>query len=155
MSRRVADLAPEFIGTAQAFLSDLDAAGIRYAVTSTMRTTVEQAALYAQGRKPLSEVNGLRLLADLPPLGKADNRYTVTECDGIAARSRHQGGTALDVVPLDARGLPTWDYRRHADAYKAIGAIARKHGLDCGQDWPPIDPATGLGWDPPHYERRK
>lgn len=61
-------------------------------MTYTLRIYEEQAALYAQGRKPLAEVNRLRAIATaagapMPPIveymGKdkrthSDNDYTVT-----------------------------------------------------------------------------
>jgi hypothetical protein len=36
--------------------------------------------------------------------------------------------------------------------YMSIDDIAREQGWMCGQDWQPIDPDTGLGADPPHYQ---
>jgi hypothetical protein len=154
MSKRIEDLADDFRPVAVAFLEDLSNAGIRYSVRQTLRTLAEQQAYFAQGRLTLTEVNQLRASAGMKAIPKAENTYTVTNCDGIKYPSNHQSGGAIDVVPLDRWGNPTWDTEAYAEAFVAIGEVARAHGLSCGQDWPPISAKTGLGWDAPHYERK-
>ena len=120
-------------------------------VTSTRRSIDEQLALFAQGRAPLEIVNLLRQKAGMRGLLKPENTYTVTNCDGVTKRSAHQDGRALDIVPLDG-GRPSWDYAKMAEAYRGIGEVAREMGWTCGMDWLPINPVTGLGADPPHFE---
>ena len=151
MSTKVSDLVPEVREVVISFLAALDDAGLHYVVTSTLRTVDEQVALFAQGRAPVDIVNLLRRKAGMTFIGAAENTYTVTKCDGVTSKSNHQGGRALDVVPLVNRS-PTWDYAKHVPEYKAIGAIGRSVGLKWGGEWPPLDSITGLGWDPPHYE---
>lgn len=152
MSTRIDDLVPEVEGKATALLNGLNRAGIAYMVTSTLRTREEQLALFAQGRAQLEVVQALRKAARMRELHPSENKYTVTNADGVTKLSLHQGGRALDIVPLDERGRPSWAYGPMQQKYLAIGDIARKQGWVCGQDWPPIDPITGLGADPPHYQ---
>ena len=159
MSRRIEDLAPDFQDTARAVMRELE--GLPVLLFQTLRTTAEQAAFWAQGRRELSVVNELRAIADLPPIGEAENRYTITNCDGIKVRSAHQSGRAMDIVALDEHGNPTWDYVRYAETYKAIRDAAQKCGADAGGAWmkqPDGSPSpyakVGLGWDPPHVQRR-
>ena len=175
MSRRIEDLAPDFQDTARAVMRELE--GLPVLLFQTLRTTAEQAAFWAQGRRELSVVNEQRALADMPPIGEAENRYTVTNCDGIKVRSAQQSGRAMDIVVMrqaeDKEGhpifnddgtpemVPTWDYVRYAETYKAIRDAAQKCGADAGGAWmkqPDGSPSpyarVGLGWDPPHVQRR-
>jgi hypothetical protein len=151
VSTRISDLVPEVREIGLLFLGALDAAKLSYVITSTLRTVDEQVACYAQGRAPLDIVNLLRSKAGMPHISAGENTYTITKCDGITHLSNHQGGRALDVVPMVGH-RPTWDYAKYASEYKAIGAIGRSVGLRWGGEWPPIDSVTGLGWDPPHFE---
>lgn len=144
MSTRIEDLSPAVQPLAKDFLRRLEAAGVANVVTSTLRTTAEQAALYAQGRKSLEEVNGLRVFARMYPITDRENGYTVTNCDGVQYKSNHQGGCALDVVPMDARGRAFWP--PDGDSRWAEIAV---HGEAAGFSW-------GGRWpkpDSPHYER--
>jgi len=145
-------LRPDVAARADELLRYLDKAGKRHKVTSTRRTTEEQIALWCQGRAPLEIVNLLRQHAGLPKILPSENTYTVTACDGINKTSAHQEGRALDIAVLTLEGQPSWDYARFALEYRTIGEIARQQGWICGMDWPPINPRTGLGADPPHYE---
>jgi peptidoglycan L-alanyl-D-glutamate endopeptidase CwlK len=143
MNARIEDLAPDVQPLARDFLRRLEAARVEFAVTSTLRTTAEQAALYAQGRDPIEKVNGLRVFARLYPISERENTYTVTNCDGIEHKSNHQSGRALDVVPLDTRGRPYWP--PVGDLRWAEIAV---HGEAAGFSW-------GGRWvkpDCPHYE---
>jgi peptidoglycan L-alanyl-D-glutamate endopeptidase CwlK len=151
MSVKLEDLKPEVRELALAFVSALEEAGIAYVVTSTLRTVDEQVALYAQGRAPLDIVNLLRGKANMPHISAGENTYTVTKCDGVTKRSNHQGGRALDVVPMVGH-RPTWDYAKHAGEFKEIGAIGKAAGFRWGGEWPPLDEVTGLGFDSPHFE---
>jgi len=115
-------------------------ANIPVAVTSTRRTDDEQIALYAQGRLGLLAVNTLRRKAGLYQLAESENTYTVTNCDGVKSKSKHQAGLALDVVPTK-NGAPIWpditDIR-----WKQISDIFIGVGFTWGGTW----------GDAPHYE---
>lgn len=156
MSKKLEDLKPLVMVAALKALSELKAAGVQVVVTYTFRTAEEQAALYAQGRKPLAEVNALRAKAGLYQikeyLGKdkknhSDNDYTVTNCDGIKKRSPHQLGTALDVVPdLDPgeKEVPGWPALSDP-RWPVIATAFRKQGFEWGGDWEEFP-------DYPHYQ---
>jgi hypothetical protein len=136
-----------------------DAQGIRYVRWSTKRFVNEQYALWCQGRKSLIETNDARLLAGMSPIKPAENLYTVTECDGIKYKSKHQDGTAVDYVILDKRGNPTWDYIAYSSEYRALRDIGIAMGFDCGGSWLKMSNGkdspyikVNLGWDPPHIQ---
>jgi hypothetical protein len=99
MSTDISDLVPEVFHKANKLLGALDTGEIRYVVTSTLRTQAEQLALFAQGRAQLEVVRALRESADMRVLHPSENKYTVTNADGMTKLSLHQGGRALDVVP--------------------------------------------------------
>jgi peptidoglycan LD-endopeptidase CwlK len=144
MSTKISDLVPEVSAVAQRCVNALITAGIPHAVTSTLRTVEEQAALYAQGRLPLDRVNDLRKAAGLYAIGAEDNTYTVTNADGVTNKSNHQSGRALDVVPLNTQGSPVWP--DHSDPrWKQISDIFKSQGFAWGGDWTSFP-------DYPHYE---
>jgi hypothetical protein len=152
MSRNIDDLSEPMERIARAFLLECRKEGLSVAVTSTLRTEDEQVALFSQGRGWLELVNLLRRRAGLKPIDDSANKKTVTLCDGVNAKSRHQGGNAMDVVLLDKFGKPIWNVALAVADYKKLGKIAKKLGLTYGGDFTPIDPVTGLGWDPFHVE---
>jgi peptidoglycan L-alanyl-D-glutamate endopeptidase CwlK len=100
----------------------LAAEGILVRVTQGLRTFQVQDALYAQGRKPLAEVNALRLPAGLPPLSAGDNQGQVT--NAIGGKSYHNYGMAVDLAPGVGGRLPwtpNWDIH-HPDYARMIAA---------------------------------
>lgn len=146
MSRRLEDLLPRVAAAAARAMSDLKARGVPAVVTSTLRTEAEQAALYAQGREPLEEVNKKRAIAGMRLLAPAENKYTVTNADGVKYKSNHQGGTALDVVP-EYDGRPVWP-PAHDERWTQIAGVFKKHGFEWGGDWKDFP-------DLPHYQWRE
>jgi hypothetical protein len=163
MSTRIEDLTPATQAKARAALADLDARGIAYAVTYTLRSYAEQAALYAQGRESLASVNAKRAAAGLTPIvpytgkdGKvhSDNDYTVTNADGIRiidggkGRSPHQLGTALDVVPL-MEGSPSWPPASDT-RWAEIARSFEAQGFEWGGRWTLAK--DGIAPDMPHYQ---
>ena len=125
MSTRIEDLDEPFRGKIVLLMTRLAEQGIKHTITETRRGYLAQAGYFAKG---------------------------TSKCDGWKKLSMHQAGLAVDIVPLDQAGKPTWDYVKYADAFKQIGAAAKACGLEWGGDWQPIDPRTGLGWDAPHCE---
>jgi len=152
MSRNIDDLSEPMERIARAFLLECRKEGLSVAVTSTLRTEDEQVALFSQGRGWLELVNLLRRRAGMKPITEAANSKTVTLCDGVNAKSRHQGGNAMDVVLLDKFGKPIWNVALAVADYKKMGKIAKRLGLTWGGDFTPIDPTTGIGWDAGHLE---
>jgi hypothetical protein len=157
MSNKITDLRPAAAQMAAEAGRRLNAAGIPFCDTSTLRTDATQIACHAQGRKQLDEVNRLRRIAGERPITAAENKYTITNCDGVTTKSRHQGGTAIDRVPADAKGNPIWPpaddprWRQIADIMIAVG-------FRWGMDWNGDGKTRYDGdqsekmLDPPHYE---
>jgi peptidoglycan LD-endopeptidase CwlK len=143
MSRALADLLPEAQAAATRALDDLKAREIPYYVFSTLRTTAEQEALYAQGREQLITVNALRQAAGIPAIGEKENLYTVTNCDGHKNKSQHQGGLAIDVVPLGPRG-PEWPIASDV-RWEDIANSFEREGFEWGGRWKGFP-------DRPHYQ---
>lgn len=142
MSRKIEDLDPLVQPDARTFLSLIP---IPYVVTSTRRTADEQKALFAQGREDILVVNELRAKAGLRPILPAENKYTVTELDGVYHKSNHQGGRALDVVPEGASGNPIWPPASDP-RWKMIAKAGKEAGFKWGGDWTKFP-------DLPHYEK--
>lgn len=123
------------------------------------RTDNMQIAMHAQGRKSLIVVNALRKKAGMKPLAEKDNRYTVTDCDGVNTKSMHQLGFAVDAVPME-NGEPIWPpisdkrWRIIADALQA-------QGIRWGGDWNGDGKTRSDGdmsetrVDYPHHEKRR
>jgi hypothetical protein len=116
----------------------------QYIVFEGRRTVRVQEAYYVQGRKPLSEVNALRKLAGLYLLRSEKDNYMIT----WTLKSKHIDGLAMDVLPVNGAGNPTWDLAHYRNAFEVIRGCGRGAGLVCGADWP--SPQT----DWPHYEIR-
>lgn len=146
MSRLIRELMPDVQIAANSAIADMTAKSISFYVTSTLRTLLEQQALYAQGRKSLIEVNAIRKAAQMPPLPEYENEYTVTNCDGVTNRSNHQSGRALDVVPL-VNGVPAWPDRGHG-YWQPIADVMKAHGFEWGGDWAEFQ-------DLPHYQLKE
>jgi peptidoglycan L-alanyl-D-glutamate endopeptidase CwlK len=141
-------LAPEARPCFDLFLRKLDAEGLRYTVTETLRTREVQEAYYAQGRKPLGEINALRKRAGLYLLREAEGKRIVTR----TMNSVHFTGKAADIVPVIGGVIP-WNIasRETAGLWLAFGRLGREAGLEWGGSWPPFD-RYGIGWDAPHYQ---
>jgi hypothetical protein len=144
--RDIERLVPEMAGRVKTLLARCKEAGFGVCVIETLRTAEVQAAYYAQGRKPLAEVNALRQKAGLYLINEADNQKKVTN----ATHSVHQGGRAIDLCPEipGKPGFPWWNAPQ--GKWEELGRLAEGAGLDwCaggyGQTW-------AKGWDNPHFE---
>lgn len=143
MEAKIESLTLKAAKAAMLALADLDAQGFAYAVTSTRRTALEQAAYFAQGREPLVEVNKKRKAAGFPPIGSRENAYTITNCDGYTLLSNHQSGRALDVVPREGN-RPVWPAKTDP-RWLVIAAAFEKQGFKWGGRWAKFP-------DYPHFE---
>jgi len=114
----------------------------QYIVFEGRRSMQTQEAYYAQGRKPLNEVNELRKLAGLYLLRSEKDNYQIT----WTLKSKHIDGLAMDVLPVDGAGNPSWDLAHYRQQFEQIRNCGRDIGLVCGADWK--SPQT----DWPHYE---
>jgi len=114
----------------------------RYVVFEGRRKEIKQIAYYAQGRETLEEVNKKRAAAGLWVLRSEKDNYKIT----WTLQSKHIDGLAMDIVPTDSMGSPTWDLAHYRKRFEIIRDCGRKAGLVCGADWP----APNTDW--PHYE---
>jgi peptidoglycan L-alanyl-D-glutamate endopeptidase CwlK len=138
------DVKPYF----EEFIARLDKAGLRYSVLETLRTQAVQEAYYAQGRKPLEEVNELRKAAGLYLLGEAEGKRIVTK----TMQSVHLTGCAADIAPVVGGKIPWAVTAENAGLWKEFGRLGQEAGLEWGGSWKPFD-RFGIGWDAPHYQR--
>jgi len=129
------------------FLSLLDEelGETRYIVFEGRRSAQKQYAYYAQGREPLEKVNELRKAEGLYLLRSEKDNYKIT----WSLKSLHIDGLAMDVVPVDGAGNPTWELAHYRSEFETIRDCGRKAGLECGADW--AEPQT----DWPHYQIKK
>jgi peptidoglycan L-alanyl-D-glutamate endopeptidase CwlK len=141
-------LTPEVRPFFEDFLSRLDKAGLRYKVTETLRTPAVQEAYYAQGRKPLEEINALRKKAGLYLLGEAEGKRIITK----TMQSVHLTGRAADIAPVLDGKIPWNITAETAGLWLEFGRLGQEAGLEWGGAWKPLD-RFGIGWDAPHYQR--
>ena len=146
MSRKPDTLKPHVREALTVATNYMDSHGIRYMITDCYRTAAEQQALFAQGRESLEMVNIKRQTAGLPDIGRADNGYTVTKCDGVRNLSNHQSGLAVDVVPVDAHGNAYWP-PSDAPQWVVISTVMKAAGFSWGGDWKSFP-------DAPHFEMK-
>ncbi len=129
------------------FLNRLETEGFEYTVTETLRTLTVQEAYYAQGRKPLTEINELRKKAGLYLLGEAEGKRVITQ----TMQSVHLTGRAADIVPVVNGKIPWNITAETAPLWLAFGRLGQEAGLEWGGTWTPLD-TFGIGWDAPHYQ---
>lgn len=120
----------------------------RIILVETFRSAAVQTAYYAQGRQPLAEINRLRALAGLEPIGPTDAKRKITYKP--AGHSKHERMTA-DLQPAAQAfdigfvqgGKMVWDAVNYQRAARI--ATAQFHDVIWGGDW------KGLV-DLPHFE---
>jgi len=113
----------------------------RYVVFEGRRSVLVQEAYYAQGREPLEDVNKKRAAAGLYLLRSEKDNYVIT----WTLKSKHIDGLAMDVLPADGMGNPTWDFAHYRSVFETIRDCGRRAGLTCGADW-----TATPDW--PHYQ---
>jgi peptidoglycan L-alanyl-D-glutamate endopeptidase CwlK len=149
MTRDLNDLIPEMVPLAQEGIYQCQARGLLIIVTSVARHYKEQFALYAQGRNPISVVNGYRKLAGLYPLRSEAENYIVTwtmkskhlinidDSDVMNDKSR-----AFDFAIMSAGKVHynvKEDFNKDKDKipdYVEAGIIFESLGLEWGGRWP-------------------
>jgi peptidoglycan L-alanyl-D-glutamate endopeptidase CwlK len=144
-SRNISDLHPKIAQKAALFLEECKNRELPVIITSTRRSSVEQAALYAQGREPMAVVNGMRIAAGMQPLeeeGYALAHSIVTLAK--AGESIHEYGLAFDAVPL-WHDKPMWD--KSNPLWYKMGWIG---GIVCDLEWGGI--WSGKMVDFPHFQ---
>lgn len=138
--RDVERLNDDFRPLAKEWLAKLDEVGIKYRVIETLRTMEVQTAYYAQGRKPLADVNALRKLAGLWTITDLDNKRRIT----WTLQSNHLWGAAIDVAPLNGITI-NWGAPFHE--WEAMAKYAEEIGISWGGRWEQQDL--------PHYELKR
>lgn len=118
--RNIATLLPQVQPLARALIESAAAVGIAIKVISGTRTYEEQNALYEQGRSKPGRI--------------------VTNARG--GYSNHNFGIAFDIGVFEGGR-----YLGESPAYKAVGAIGMKLGLEWGGNWKSIQ-------DEPHFQLR-
>jgi peptidoglycan L-alanyl-D-glutamate endopeptidase CwlK len=129
------------------FIGKLEKAGLVYKVVETLRTAAVQEAYFAQGRKPLAEINDLRKKAGLYLLGEDEGKRIVTK----TMESVHLTGKAADIVPVVNGKIPWVITAENAELWLTFGRLGKEAGLEWGGTWKPLD-KFGIGWDAPHYQ---
>jgi peptidoglycan LD-endopeptidase CwlK len=108
-SRAIDDLRPGTAEKCRRFIEECDKAGIDVIITSTLRDTESQNALYAQGRTaPGAKVTNVK-----------------------GGHSFHNYGVAFDFVPV-VNGKAVWD---DGDLWTRCGYIGEQCGLEWGGSW--------------------
>lgn len=154
MSRDILLLKPYMRPLHEAHVQGCWDIGIRVITTYTLRTPLEQVALYAQGRELLSMVNLKRKAAGMAPITDKENARPVTH----TMASNHLGtppdglACAYDLCIVDKNGC-VWDTKVDADHdqipdWKEVADVGVKLGLTAGYYWP------SPNQDPAHFERR-
>ena len=132
------------------FLAALEKQNLRYSVLETLRTIEVQEAYFAQGRKPLAEINGLRKKAGLHVIGEAEGKRIITQ----TMKSVHLTGVAADIVPVVGGRIPWTIAADNAELWLTFGRLGQEAGLEWGGTWAPLN-SFGIGWDAPHYQSRR
>lgn len=119
-------------------------------ITCTLRTLEEQAALHAQGRLPLAEINKLRKKAGLAPINEAQSKLKITNAK--PGQSKHNPDStglsrAFDIafVNLSSGKNATlnWDTKLFTEFYKILSA--KYPTVSWGGNWKSFK-------DFPHFE---
>lgn len=118
--RTIATLLPQVQPLARALIESAAAIGIAIKIISGTRTFAEQDALYEQGRTKAGRI--------------------VTNARG--GYSNHNFGIAFDIGVFEGGR-----YLDESPAYKAVGALGMKLGLEWGGNWKTIQ-------DEPHFQCR-
>jgi peptidoglycan L-alanyl-D-glutamate endopeptidase CwlK len=160
----LSQMIPELKEKAQLLIDKAKAKGINFIFTTVARPITMQLALYAQGRKPLDFVNGLRKTAGLPPITDDQNKNCVSWV--LPQNSKHVVddkqplSRAFDIAILFADGKNiSYDIKvdvnkDNAPDYIQLAEIGKSVGLIPGAYFTKRD-ATGKvvpNPDYPHYE---
>lgn len=112
------------------YLAEKD--GIRLIIVQGLRTWEEQDKLFAQGRRGYCVCKGLAH----PRQNTCDFSAEARVTNARGGSSWHNFGLAIDVCPLDARGVPDWN--APAATWAQIGVIYKNRGFNWGGEWKDI-----------------
>lgn len=74
-------------------------------VICTHRSSRVQDAYFAQGRKPLTAINALRKLAELPPIGEAEGKLIITKKKSGSSKHELLPAKAFDIAFANGKTL--------------------------------------------------
>lgn len=95
--------------------------GLKPRLGETYRSAAVQTAYHAQGRKPLNEINQLRHVAGLAPVGSVEGKRIIT--NALPGQSAHgfKPARAFDVQMVRPTGEIDWNEA----AYKGFAAFVK------------------------------
>lgn len=135
-SKRIEDLHPDLVrvySEAKAAYIAAHPGGLRPQLSETSRPAVVQTAYYAQGRQGLAEVNKLRHLAGLGPIGSAENGRKITNAKAGQSAHNFEPGRAFDVVLVKPDGKADWTDANYLHFAEYVKAAAAKLGVAVSQ----------------------
>lgn len=120
-------------------------------ITQSRRSREQQAAYYAQGRFPLTDVNKLRNVVGLPALTTGENQRTVT--NAAPGQSMHEPWPVLGLAADLCYALnDPYKEEGHALSWDEIGALAERAGLTWGGRFKKPD-RPHVQWTNGHHDR--
>lgn len=123
---------------------------LRPTLVEVHRSAATQRAYYAQGRKPLAQVNALRKAAGHAPISAADNKRIITHRREGSSKHERLPSEAIDILIMRGRAVvnePIW-YRRLADMMRS-----QNHSIVWGGDWDGDQRSDDERFlDMPHFE---
>jgi peptidoglycan L-alanyl-D-glutamate endopeptidase CwlK len=137
---RISELAPPVQDKARRLIHAANLKGIDLRVTQALRSWNMQAALYAQGREDLYDVNERRAAVRLAPIDPEENREVTKAAPG---HGWHEFGLAFDVCPFDQTGQPDWNEKH--PVWEAVQTMGEAIGLKAGCTFRTIK-------DGPHFQ---
>lgn len=127
-SKRIEDLNPDLAAVyaeAKAAYIAAHPGGLRPQLSETARPPLVQTAYYAQGRQSLAEINKLRHLAGLNPIGAVEAGRKITNAKAGQSPHNFQPSRAFDVMLVNPDGSANWvdaNYLHFAEYVKAAAA---------------------------------
>lgn len=145
-SRNLYDLQPAL---QSAFMMALSIYGQKYPdlpqpfLTCTHRSNDEQAALYAQGRQPVEEINRLRKKAGMLAITKTEAKRRVTNARPGASLHNEYPARAFDIAFINSNKKLDWSTDLFKKFWEIIKTINPR--MSWGGNWQSIK-------DYPHFQ---
>jgi len=149
-SNRIEDLHPDlarvYTEAKAAYIAD-HPGGLRPRLGETSRPGNVQAAYFAQGRQPIAEINRLRHIAGLNPIGPVEAGKKITNAKPGQSPHGFLPARAFDVQMMKPDGSIDWSNPPYAAfaAYVKRAAAKLAVAISQGQYWTKFP-------DPPHTE---
>lgn len=143
-SRDIKELVPELQEKFYKFQKAMEDAGLRFIITCTSRSILEQVALFAQGRMDIRDINKLRSMAKMGVLRNKNHKVTWTLhskhlTNLYDADLNNDFSEAFDIALLKGRRA-SWDIKADVNQneipdYEEAGRIGEALGLTWGGRW--------------------